>query len=385
MLSEKSILVVGAGFSGAVISRVLADYGYNALVIDARSHFGGNCHTARDVDTGVMVHTYGPHIFHTDNEKVWEFVNHYATFKPYVNRVKATVQGAIYSLPINLLTINQFFKKTFSPGEARRFIESLSDSSIEQPDSFEEQALRFVGKDIYEAFFKGYTEKQWGVSPQQLPASILKRLPLRFNYDDNYFNHRFQGIPEEGYAAIVEKLLDHPNITVKLSHRVSREVAKEYGHVFYSGPLDGWFEYSRGRLGYRTLDFVPERHDGDYQGCAVMNYPDKDVPYTRITEHKHFAPWEEHEKTIIFREYSRACGPDDIPYYPIRLLEEKELLKEYIELARKEENVSFVGRLGTYRYLDMDVTIAEALNAADQFLECRRHDQSVPAFFVEPL
>ncbi|RBI69739.1 UDP-galactopyranose mutase [Vreelandella sulfidaeris] len=383
-LNCSKVLVVGAGFSGAVIARKLAEADIAVDVVDSRSHLAGNCHTARDEVTNVMVHAYGPHIFHTDNEKVWEFVNQFANFKPYVNRVKAITNGKVYSLPINLLTINQFFNKTFSPDEARKFIEDIADNSIVDPESFEDQALRFVGKDIYEAFFKGYTEKQWGVSPKELPASILKRLPLRFNYDDNYFNHKFQGIPEEGYTAIIEKLLDYANITVKLNKNVEKREAKDYDHVFYSGPLDGWFDYKLGRLGYRTLDFIEERHEGDFQGCAVMNYPDSDVPFTRITEHKHFSPWENHEQTIVFREYSRPCGVSDIPYYPIRLLEEKKLLNEYTALALKEKNVSFVGRLGTYRYLDMDVTILEALEASEKFLALKSNNNKIPAFFVEP-
>lgn len=304
---------------------------------------------------------------------------------PYVNRVKSTVGGSVYSLPINLHTINQFFGKALSPAEAQTFLESIGDSSIFDPQSFEEQALRFVGKNLYEAFFKGYTKKQWGREPSELPASILKRLPVRFNYDDNYFNHKYQGIPKDGYTALVERMLDHPKITVQLNTKVSRGQAQGYDHVFYSGPIDEWFDCCEGRLGYRTLDFEEIRVDGDYQGCAVMNYGDESVPFTRIAEHKYFAPWETHEKSVAFKEYSRACEPGDIPYYPIRLIGEQELLKKYVAMAREEKGVSFVGRLGTYRYLDMDVTIAEALQAADAFLAAKANNDPVPAFFVEPI
>jgi len=381
----KNILIVGAGFSGAVIARKLAEENISCTVVDSRDHLAGNCYSLRDEDTGVMIHKYGPHIFHTDNEEVWEFINKFAEFMPYINRVKSTVNSTVYSLPINLHTINQFFGKTLSPKDAQLFLDSIGDSSISAPNSFEEQALRFVGKDLYEAFFKGYTKKQWGLEPTELPASILKRLPVRFNYDDNYFSHKFQGMPKEGYTPIVERMLSHPLITIKLGSKSTRQESSMFDHTFYSGPIDEWFDYQEGRLGYRTLDFEEIRTDGDYQGCAVMNYGDESTPYTRIAEHKHFAPWESHEKTIAFKEYSRTCEPGDIPYYPIRLLNEQAQLKKYIDLARSETHVSFVGRLGTYRYLDMDVTIAEAMNAAKSTLECIKNNNPIPAFFVEPL
>lgn len=364
-----NFLTVGAGLSGAVIGRELALAGHKVTVIDSRSHVAGNCHTERCPDTGVMVHIYGPHIFHTDDVEVWDYVNRFADFASYRNRVKSTVGGAIYSLPVNLHTINQFFGKTLRPEEARNFIEQTqADTSIVDPQNFEEQALRFVGRNLYDAFFRGYTQKQWGCSPTQLPASILKRLPLRFNYDDNYFNHRFQGIPEQGYTKMVESILDHVNIDVHLETPFTTDMAARAEHVIWSGPLDAYFSYSIGRLGYRTLDFERFTAQGDYQGCAVMNYGDRDVPYTRITEHKHFAPWETHDATVCYREYARACGESDIPYYPIRLVEEKALLGQYEALATNEQSVSFVGRLGTYRYLDMDVTIREALDLAPQLL-----------------
>ncbi|MDL4862242.1 UDP-galactopyranose mutase [Halomonas elongata] len=380
---SKELLLVGAGFSGAVIGRELAEAGHKVTVVDARSHIAGNCHTERDAETGVMVHVYGPHIFHTDDQEVWEYVNRFTTFKPYVNRVKTTSKGQVFSLPINLHTINQFFDKTMRPDEAREFIEAQADTSIEDPQTFEEQALRFVGRDLYEAFFKGYTQKQWGCHPSKLPASILKRLPVRFNYNDNYFFHRFQGMPEEGYTKLVEGILDHPNISLHLNTRFEREQVDEYDHVFYSGPLDGFFDNDLGRLGYRTLDFERFTYKGDYQGCAVMNYGEESVPYTRITEHKHFSPWEEHEGSVCYREYSRACEPEDVPYYPIRLVDEKALLAKYVEKARQLDKVTFVGRLGTYRYLDMDVTIREALDTARGFLDRVENSEPVPAFFVD--
>ena len=376
------ILSVGAGLSGAVIGRKLAEAGHDVIILDSRDHVAGNCHTVRDADTGVMIHIYGPHIFHTDDAEVWDYVTSFEKFMPYKNRVKTTAQGQVFSLPINLHTINQFYGKTLRPEEARAFIDEQADTTINDPQTFEEQALRFVGPDLYEAFFKGYTIKQWGLQPSELPASILKRLPVRFNYDDNYFFHRFQGMPENGYTTLVESILDHPGIKVQLSTTFARGDEDGFDHVFYSGPLDGYFGFELGRLGYRTLDFEQFSHDGDYQGCAVMNYGDVDVPYTRITEHKHFSPWESHEGSVCYSESARACGPDDIPYYPIRQVEEKALLADYVELAKTTKGVTFVGRLGTYRYLDMDVTIREALDTAAAFLAA---PEAMPAFVVPPL
>jgi UDP-galactopyranose mutase len=379
------IAIAGAGFSGAVLAQELARAGCRVDVFDTRPHVAGNCHTERDAATGVMLHTYGPHIFHTSNERVWDYVRRFGEFVPFVNRVKAITGGRVFSLPLNLLTINQFFGKTFSPAEAAAFFEQIGDHSIASPANFEEQALSLMGRELYEAFFEGYTTKQWGMSPTRLPASILKRLPVRFNYDDNYYASRWQGIPRDGYTAIVERMLDHPDIHLHLGTRFERDAASDYDHVFYSGPIDAWFGYGEGRLGYRTLDFVREDHVGDYQGNAVINYGDLAVPWTRISEHKHFAPWESHEKTVVFKEYSRFCEEPDTPYYPIRMVAEKTLLSRYIELARAESKVTFVGRLGTYRYIDMHVTIAEALDTAEQFCKARDHDLPMPAFVVDPL
>jgi len=382
---NKHIAIVGAGFSGAVIANQLAHAGYTVDVFESRSHIAGNCHSERDSETGVMVHIYGPHIFHTDNERVWEYVNRFSEFKPYVNRVKAITGGKVYTLPINLLTINQFFGKTLRPAEAEEFLRELGDKSIENPTTFEDQALRFVGRELYEAFFKTYTMKQWGLHPNQLPASILKRLPVRFNYDDNYFAHKYQGMPAEGYTALVERILDVPGITVHLNTRFDPDAKGDYAHVFYSGPIDAWFKHAEGRLPYRTLDFEMFRDQGDYQGNAVINYCDDAERFTRITEHKHFSPWESHEGTVCYKEYSRQCEEKDIPYYPIRLARDKQQLELYVNLARQESNVTFVGRLGTYRYLDMDVTINEALNTADKFLACARDKSAMPAFTIDPL
>jgi len=361
-----TIGIAGAGFSGAVIARQLAEAGHTCQVFDTRSHVGGNCYTERH-ETGVLVHRYGPHIFHTDNERVWEYINRFGDMVTYNHRVKTTVEGTVYSLPVNLHTINQVYGKALSPSEAHAFITETEATSFDhEPRDFEEQALSMIGPRLYELFFKGYTQKQWGVSPTQLPASILKRLPLRFNYEDSYFNHPHQAIPAEGYTPIVQAILDHERIEVTLETALDPASVSDFDHVIWTGPLDAFFNYELGRLSYRTLDFEEFVEDGDFQGTPVMNYGDPDVPHTRITEHKHFAPHEDHEQTVCFREVSRIHEPGDIEYYPVRLVDDKELLDRYEALAAEAGNVSFVGRLGTYRYLDMDVTIAEALDVADQ-------------------
>lgn len=376
--------VVGAGFSGAVIGRALAEAGHKVLVVDERPHVAGNCHSARDPETGIMMHVYGPHIFHTANDRVWAYVQKFGEMRPYRHRVQAVSGGTVYALPVNLLTINQFFRKTMGPEEARAFIRSKS-SKIDNPANFEEQLLKTVGPELYTAFFRGYTRKQWGLDPTQLPASIGKRLPLRFNYDDSYFAHPHQAIPAQGYTQLVAAILDVPNLEVRLNARFE-DIDENFAHVIYSGPIDRYFNFEFGRLGYRTLDFEIVRAHGDYQGTAVLNYCDEDTPFTRITEHKHFAPWdkERFEGTICYREFSRLCGPSDIPYYPVRQTDEEAMLKKYVARAQAQSGVSFVGRLGSYRYLDMDVTIEEALDAANVMLARIKEGSKIPVFFVTP-
>ncbi len=382
----KNFLIGGAGFSGAVLARRLAEAGHHCQIVEPRDHAGGNCHTARDAQSGVMVHVYGPHIFHTGDEEVWRFVNDHAQMRPYQHRVRALYRGEVYSLPVNLRTINQFFGKDFSPEEARSHISKLTIAPAHgrAPETFEEQALAFVGRDLYEAFLKGYTQKQWGTSPDQLPASILKRLPMRFTDDDNYFFHPFQGIPEDGYTAMVHSILDHPHIDVALGEKIScTQAPEDKDHIFFTGPIDDWFDHDFGRLAYRTLDFEILRAKGNFQDCPVVNYSDEEVKWTRITEHKHFAAWEKHDETICYKEFSRACQEGDIPYYPVRLVKDKALLGVYLEKARAEKNVSFLGRLGTYRYLDMDVAIREAMDAASMVLAAIARGVPPPPFFVD--
>lgn len=365
----KKVAIVGAGLSGAVIARELAEKGVHCDVFESRKHIAGNCYTKRDEQTDVMLHVYGPHIFHTDNKQIWDYASRFCEMMPYVNQVKTTVNHRVYSLPVNLFTINQFFNLDLSPKAAQKWIAEKGDASIIEPKNFEEQALKMIGKDLYEAFFKGYTQKQWGRDPKTLPASILKRLPIRFNYNDNYFAHQYQGIPKEGYTAMIAAMFAHSNIHIHLNTEFDKSTINDYDHVFYSGALDAFFDYSEGDLDYRTLDFEKGHDEGDYQGCAVMNYGDVEVPYTRITEHKYFAPWEKHDKTVYYKEYSRKAERKDIPYYPVRLVNTDEMLERYLEKAKQLKAVTFVGRLGTYRYLDMDVTIEEALKVAADYLK----------------
>jgi UDP-galactopyranose mutase len=383
-VSTPRIGIAGAGLAGAVLARELAESGrFEIDLFEERDHIAGNCHTTRDPDTGIMVHQYGPHIFNTNREDVWRYVNRFAEFGPYTNRVKATTARGVFSLPINLLTINQFFGKSMRPPEARAFLESLGDDSITDPKTFEDQALRFLGRELYDNFFYGYTKKQWGVEPRELPASILKRLPVRFNYDDNYFTNRFQGIPVNGYTDLVERMLDHPAIHVHLSERFEPSYRQDFDHVFWSGPMDAFFQYELGRLGYRTLVFERFDETGDFQGNAVMNYCEESVPFTRIAEHKHFAPWEEHERTVCFREFSKETEPGDTPYYPLRLAGDKSLLEAYCERAGQEGGVTFIGRLGTYRYLDMHVVIGESLDLARTCLDTGQ--ESWPRWSAPPV
>lgn len=376
-------LVIGCGFSGAVLANQLANnLNCEVEIWDERNHMGGNCHTKRDAQTGVMVHEYGPHIFNTDRKKIWDYVNSFARFYPFVHRIKAQAGKAIYSLPVNLHTINQFFNKTFSPAEAKLFLEQLADKSILEPSNFEQQALSFIGRELYDAFFYGYTKKQWGCEPSELPASILKRIPVRFTYDDNYHpSDSFTGIPIEGYTDLIEKIVAHPAIKVSLGRKFTVTNEQEaFDHVFYTGPLDAYFNHSLGRLGYRTVSFEREYVEGDYQGTAQVNYCDETVPFTRITEHKHFAPWEKHIHSVYFKEYSRETGADDQPFYPKRLEKDKQLLKLYRGEAEKLKNTSFLGRLATYRYMDMHHVIGEALDFSELFIHSHRNNLPAPVF-----
>lgn len=375
-------LIIGSGFSGAVLAnQLVSKLDCTIDIWDERNHIAGNCYTKRDAKTNVMVHQYGPHIFNTDKEGIWDYVNSFVRFFPYVHRVKAMHRDAVYSLPVNLHTINQFFNKTFSPSQARDFLDSLADKSLTDPQNFEEQALRFIGRDLYDAFFYGYTKKQWGCEPTELPASILKRIPVRFTYDDNYHSNLFTGIPVDGYTAVIEKMITHPLINISLNKRfVTGMDVSAYDHIFFTGPLDTYFGHCYGRLGYRTVTFEKFYAESDFQGVTQVNYCDQDVPYTRITEHKHFAPWEQHGRSVYFKEYSKETGEHDVPYYPKRLESDKLLLKRYRQKAEQLSGVSFLGRLATYRYMDMHHVIGEALEFAEKFAVAKNENKAIPVF-----
>lgn len=367
----KRVLIVGAGLSGCIVARELAEAGVASLVIDKAPFIGGMCHSRRDEETGVDMHIFGPHIFNTSDERVWAYVQKFDTFHPWVNRVKASNARGLFSFPINLHTINQLFGKRMAPEEARRFIDEQRDKSITAPQNAEEKLLSMVGREIYETFFKGYTIKQWGVSPAELPPDILKRIPVRFNYEDNYYFSRFQGFPMSGYTQWITNMATHPLIEAKCGQAYEPGMEKDFLHMFYSGPLDEFFNYSRGDLGYRTVTFNIIRGQFEQQGCGCINYSDLSVPYTRSHEHNYFSPWEKHEKSVVMQEFSAECtrGMDKI--YPKRMAADMEILTRYMPLVEQAENTSFIGRLGCYRYLDMQQCVRMALDYAATWLAWR--------------
>ena len=385
---DTRILIVGAGLSGAVLARVLAEGGCRCDVFEEHDFVAGHCHTERERETGVLIHRNGPHTLHTDDAEIWRFVERFAEIFPYRHVKRARVGDEIYPLPINLQTLNQFFRRALDPAEARALVadEAASAGLRSPPTNFEEMALSKIGRRLYEAFYRGYTIKQWGIEPRRLPSSVFERLPIRFDYDQNYFHHSRQGQPIGGYTAMIAKMLVHENIALSLKRSFDKADAagSAYQHVFYSGPIDRYFGWRHGRLAYRTLRFEDERVVGDAQGCAVFNYCDEDVPFTRVTEHKHFSGWEKPEGSVVTYEYSSDCGPRDVPFYPLRLNGDRTLLDAYIASARGTEGVSFIGRLGTYRYIDMDVAIREAIQAAGVTLAALKSRGPIPAFFVEP-
>jgi UDP-galactopyranose mutase len=381
-LQSDRILVIGAGLSGATMARVLAESGFDVAVMERLDHPGGHCHSYRDAETGVMLHAHGPHILHSDNAEVWAFAQRFAVLKPYVHTVLAVTGGRKYQLPITLPTIRQFFGRDFNSQEAEDFIVSLGRRSSHQPRNFEEQGRSLVGDALYEAFFDGYTRKQWGIEPRHLPASIMRRIPVRFSDDPSYYRHSRVAIPEAGYTAMAEAILNHPAITVTFGAVVDPIEATNFRHTIYTGPIDAWFGYRFGRLAYRTLDFNITRAAGTFQEVAQVNYCDMSVPWTRITEYKHFTPWERHDRTVYVTETSRDCGPDDAPYYPLRLADDEPLAARYLAVARTASGVSFVGRLATYRYIDMDVAIAEALAAGHRVVISLKAGDAPAALFV---
>ncbi|RSN58665.1 UDP-galactopyranose mutase [Amycolatopsis sp. WAC 04182] len=368
------LIVVGSGFFGLTVAeRAAAELGKKVLVLERRHHIGGNAYSEAEPETGIEVHRYGAHLFHTSNKRVWEYVNRFTEFTNYQHRVFARVKDQVYSFPMNLALINQFFGKSHTPDEARELIaKQASEFDTADAQNLEEKAISLVGRPLYEAFIRGYTAKQWENDPKNLGADIITRLPVRYTFDNRYFNDTYEGLPVDGYTAWLEKMAEHENIEVRLNvdYFDVREHIPAGTPTVYTGPLDRYFDYSAGRFTWRTVDFESEVVEtGDFQGTSVVNYNDEEVPYTRIIEFRHFHPERKHypnDKTVVFREYSRFAGEADEPYYPINTPDNREKLEAYRELAKneaKERNVLFGGRLGTYKYLDMHMAIGSALTA----------------------
>ncbi|MFL6142810.1 MAG: UDP-galactopyranose mutase [Labedaea sp.] len=371
------LIVVGSGFFGLTVAeRAATQLDKRVLVLERRSHLGGNAYSESDPETGIEVHRYGAHLFHTSNKRVWDYVNQFTDFTGYQHRVFTKFQDQVYTFPMNLALINQFFGRSFSPDEARALVAGQA-AEIQTADAqnLEEKAISLIGRPLYEAFVRGYTAKQWQTDPKELAAAIITRLPVRYDFNNRYFNDTYEGLPVDGYTAWLTKMADHPNIEVRcdVDYFDVREQIPAGTPTVYTGPLDRYFDYSEGRLGWRTLDFEREvRTDvGDFQGTAVMNYADEDVPFTRILEFRHFHPERGSypaDKTVIVREFSRFAKEDDEPYYPINTPDDREKLERYRELAKQEartRNVIFGGRLGTYKYLDMHMAIGSALSVFD--------------------
>ena len=371
------LVVVGSGLFGLTIAEQAAtELGLKVVLLDRRSHIGGNAYSENEEQTGIEVHRYGAHLFHTSNERVWEYVNRFTGFTNYVHRVYTRHNGIVYPMPINLGTINQFFNAAYSPAEAKALIaEQAGELAGTDPQNLNDKGISLIGRPLYEAFIKHYTAKQWQTPPEELPASIITRLPVRYTYDNRYFNDKYEGLPVDGYAAWLERMAAHPNIEVRLNtdffsddHEYSREKVLGQIPVVYTGPVDRYFDYAEGDLSWRTIDLEEEVLPiEDFQGCSVMNYPDADVPFTRIHEFRHFHPERDYTKdaTVIMREYSRFANKGDEPYYPVNTSVDREKLLKYRDLAKGEQNVLFGGRLGTYKYLDMHMAIGAALSMFD--------------------
>lgn len=350
-------LIVGSGFFGSICARELTDKGNKVCVIDKRNHIGGNCYTSnRD---GINIHEYGPHIFHTSNKKVWDWINQYTEFNNFTYRPVANYKGEIYSLPFNMYTFAKLWNIKF-PEEAKNIIQQQS-SHISNPVNLEEQAIKLVGTDVYEKLIKGYTEKQWRKPSKELPKEIINRLPVRFTYDNNYFNDKYQGIPVGGYTQIFEKLLD--GIDIRLETNFFNDTLPEYKNIIYTGPIDKYFDYKFGRLEYKTTRFEHKKFNTDnYQGIVVMNYTEKVVPFTRVIEHKHFEKVDTDCTWVSWEYPTKYIANVSEPYYPVNDKVNNTRYTLYKKLADKEENTYFGGRLAEYKYYDMDKVIESALN-----------------------
>ncbi|MFR9853996.1 UDP-galactopyranose mutase [Corynebacterium striatum] len=382
-MTSYDLIVVGSGFFGLTVAeRAASQLGKKVLIVERRNHLGGNAYSEAEPETGIEVHKYGAHLFHTSNERVWNYVNQFTDFTDYQHRVFAMHDGTAYQFPMGLGLINQFFGKYYSPDEARQLIaDQAGEFSVDEAQNLEEKAIALIGRPLYEAFIRDYTAKQWQTDPKELPAGNITRLPVRYTFNNRYFNDTYEGLPVDGYAAWLENMADHELIDVQLDtdwFEVREQVREENpdAPVVYTGPLDRYFDFSEGELGWRTLDFDLEvLPTGDFQGTPVMNYNDADVDYTRIHEFRHFHPERQDkypkDKTVIMKEYSRFAESGDEPYYPINTPEDRTKLEAYRRRAAaeaRENNVLFGGRLGTYQYLDMHMAIASALSMFDNKL-----------------
>ncbi|HEU0287438.1 MAG TPA: UDP-galactopyranose mutase [Nocardioidaceae bacterium] len=372
-MSEPDLVVVGSGLFGLTIAeRCANELGLDVLVLDRRHHIGGNAYSAPDPETGIEVHQYGAHLFHTSNTRVWDYVNRFTSFTGYQHRVFTKYQGQVYPMPLNLGLINQFFGRSFTPDQARALVaEQAAEIDSKDAQNLEEKGISLVGRPLYEAFIRGYTLKQWQTDPKELSAAIITRLPVRYTYNNRYFNDTYEGLPTNGYTKWLENMADHDKIEVRLNTEFFDVKDDVVGSVpiVYTGPVDQYFDNAVGSLSWRTIDLETSVEPvGDFQGTSVMNYADEDVPFTRIIEPRHFHPERDRypsDKTVIQREYSRFAVEGDEPYYPINTAEDRAKLLEYRELARSEKQVLFGGRLGTYKYLDMHMAIGSALSMYD--------------------
>ena len=368
------LVVVGSGFFGLTIAeRAANDLGLDVLVLDRRPHIGGNAYSEADPQTGIEVHRYGAHLFHTSNERVWEYVNRFTAFTPYVHRVYTVYRGEVFPLPINLGTINQFFRSAHGPEAAKALIASqMAEGATEEPRNLEEKGIALIGRPLYEAFIRDYTAKQWQTDPTELPPDVIARLPVRYTYDNRYFNDRYEGLPIDGYTAWIERMADHRKIEVRLDMDFFDVKDDIVGNVpvVYTGPVDRYFDYTEGYLGWRTLDFEREVLPvGDFQGTPVMNYAERGRP---VHPHPRVPPLSPGAdvvpvrfQTVIMREYSRFADKQDEPYYPINTADDRSRLLAYRDMAQQEPDVLFGGRLGTYKYLDMHMAIGSALSMYD--------------------
>jgi UDP-galactopyranose mutase len=372
------LVVVGSGLFGLTIAeRCARELGLKVLVLDRRTHVGGNAYSAPDPETGIEVHQYGAHLFHTSNDRVWEYVNRFTSFTGYSHRVFTNFRGRIYPMPINLATMCEYFGQALTPAQARALVhEQAGEIESAAATNLEEKAVSLIGRPLYEAFIRGYTAKQWQTDPKELPAAIISRLPVRYNFDNRYFNDTHEGLPTHGYTAWLEQMADHDNIEVRLETEFfdSRDDLVGNVPIVYTGPVDEYFGNELGRLSWRTIDLETSIEDvGDFQGTSVMNYADEDVPFTRIIEPRHFYPERADvyptDRTVIQREYSRFATSEDEPYYPINTPEDRARLLQYRDRAKAEPNVLFGGRLGTYKYLDMHMAIGAALSMYDNKLK----------------